>query len=149
MRNTQRAIDAQARLHVAAGAREIQPMAAGAPPWRPGDDLDASIERWQRVPLAAGGFRLFSAHQMGTCRMGTDPPTSVAEPVGRAARHAGRLDRRRERLPDLLGHQPDDHDHGARAPHGGGDRRRGRPHRRARRSSAHLTQPTKEELTWQ
>ena len=47
-------------------------MAAGAPSWRPGDDLDAAIARWQRVPLAAGGFRLFSAHQMGTCRMGND-----------------------------------------------------------------------------
>jgi choline dehydrogenase-like flavoprotein len=82
VRNTHRAIDAQARLHVAAGAREIQPMAAGAPSWRPGDDLDASIARWQRVPLAAGGFRLFSAHQMGTCRMGKDPKTSVAGPWG-------------------------------------------------------------------
>jgi choline dehydrogenase-like flavoprotein len=82
VRNTHRAIDAQARLHVAAGAREIQPMAAGAPRWRPGDDLDASIERWQRVPLAAGGFRLFAAHQMGTCRMGDDRSTSVANPWG-------------------------------------------------------------------
>jgi choline dehydrogenase-like flavoprotein len=82
IRNTFRAIDAQARLHVAAGAREIQPMAAGAPSWRPGDDLEAAIARWQRVPLAAGGFRLFSAHQMGTCRMGNDAQTSVANPWG-------------------------------------------------------------------
>ena len=28
------------------------------------------------------GFRLFSAHQMGTCRMGADPQTSVANPYG-------------------------------------------------------------------
>jgi choline dehydrogenase-like flavoprotein len=82
IRNSRRAIDAQARLHVAAGAREIQPMAAGAPSWRPGDDLETAISRWQRVPLAAGGFRLFSAHQMGTCRMGNDPQTSVAGPWG-------------------------------------------------------------------
>jgi choline dehydrogenase-like flavoprotein len=82
IRNTHKAIDAQARLHAAAGAREIQPMAAGAPPWREGDDLDAFIERWQRVPLRAGGFRLFCAHQMGTCRMGKDPSTSVAGPWG-------------------------------------------------------------------
>jgi choline dehydrogenase-like flavoprotein len=82
VRNTHRAIDAQARLHAAAGALEIQPMAAGTPSWRQGDDLDSSIERWQRVPLAAGGFRLFCAHQMGTCRMGKDPATSVAGPFG-------------------------------------------------------------------
>ena len=83
VRNTHRAIDAQARLHAAAGAREIQPMAAGALAWRLGDDLDESIARWQRVPLRAGGFRLFCAHQMGTCRMGRDPKTSVADPWGR------------------------------------------------------------------
>jgi choline dehydrogenase-like flavoprotein len=82
VRNTLRAIEAQARLHAAAGAREIQPMAAGAPAWRDGDDLETSIARWQRIPLAAGGFRLFCAHQMGTCRMGTDPATSVAGPWG-------------------------------------------------------------------
>jgi choline dehydrogenase-like flavoprotein len=82
VRNTLRAIDAQARLHAAAGALEIQPMAAGTPPWRKGDDLDASIAQWQRIPLAAGGFRLFCAHQMGTCRMGTDAATSVAGPFG-------------------------------------------------------------------
>jgi choline dehydrogenase-like flavoprotein len=82
VRNTKRAIDAQARLHVAAGAREIQPMAANAPRWREGDDIEESIARWQRVPLRAGGFRLFCAHQMGTCRMGNDPKTSVADPWG-------------------------------------------------------------------
>jgi choline dehydrogenase-like flavoprotein len=36
----------------------------------------------QRIPLRAGGFRLFSAHQMGSCRMGPDPQTSVANPWG-------------------------------------------------------------------
>jgi choline dehydrogenase-like flavoprotein len=82
VRNTRRAIAAQARLHAAAGAREIHPMAAGAPRWREGDDLEAAIERWQRTPLAAGGFRLFCAHQMGTCRMGKDASTSVAGPWG-------------------------------------------------------------------
>ena len=82
IRNTHRAIDAQTRLHVAAGAREIQPMAAGTPRWRQGDDVEESIARWQRVPLRAGGFRLFCAHQMGTCRMGKDRQTSVADPWG-------------------------------------------------------------------
>ena len=121
VRNTHRALDAQVRLHVAAGAREIAALAAGLPRWRVGDDVERYIERLKRVPLRAGGFRLFAAHQMGTCRMGSDPQTSVAEPLRRAARHARSVDRRRERVPDPLGHQPDDHDHGPRPPHGRGD----------------------------
>jgi choline dehydrogenase-like flavoprotein len=32
--------------------------------------------------MRAGGQRLFSAHQMGSCRMGSDPRTSVADPFG-------------------------------------------------------------------
>jgi choline dehydrogenase-like flavoprotein len=80
--NTHRALAAQVHLHVAAGAREIAALAAGLPRWRVGDDIDRFLERLERVPLRAGGFKLFAAHQMGTCRMGTDPQTSVAGPWG-------------------------------------------------------------------
>jgi choline dehydrogenase-like flavoprotein len=82
VRNTQRALDAMVRLHVAAGARQILAIAVGLPRWRPGDDLDAYVDRLKRVRLGAGGFRLFAAHQMGTCRMGADPQASVANPYG-------------------------------------------------------------------
>jgi choline dehydrogenase-like flavoprotein len=82
VRNMHRALDAQARLHEAAGAREIVGMAAGLPRWRRGDDLEAFIARLQRIPLRFGGHRLFAAHQMGTARMGADPATSVADPHG-------------------------------------------------------------------
>jgi choline dehydrogenase-like flavoprotein len=82
VRNTHRAIEAQVRLHHAAGARRIYGLAAGQPTWRVGDDLDDFIARLQRIPLRAGGFKLFAAHQMGTCRMGRDPQTSVADPRG-------------------------------------------------------------------
>jgi choline dehydrogenase-like flavoprotein len=82
VRNVHRALDAQARLHEAAGAREIVGMATGLPRWRRGDDLDAFIARLQRIPLRFGGHRLFAAHQMGTARMGSDPATSVADPHG-------------------------------------------------------------------
>jgi choline dehydrogenase-like flavoprotein len=82
IRTTHRALEAQVRLHIAAGARQIAALAGGMPTWRVGDDVDRYIERLQRVPLRAGGFRFFSAHQMGTCRMGADPLTSVANPYG-------------------------------------------------------------------
>jgi choline dehydrogenase-like flavoprotein len=80
--NARHGIETQARLHEAAGAREIRALAAGMPRWRRGDDLGAFIGQAQRVPLRFGGHRLFSAHQMGSCRMGTDPRSSVAGPWG-------------------------------------------------------------------
>jgi choline dehydrogenase-like flavoprotein len=82
IRNSQHAIDAQIRVQVAAGAIQVACLAEGLPRWRKGDDLEAFIGMAQRIPLRAGGFRLFSAHQMGSCRMGPDPQTSVANPWG-------------------------------------------------------------------
>ena len=76
------AIGEIARLHHAAGAQEIAVLAASLPHWRVGDDLESFIDRARRQPLMAGGVKLFSAHQMGTCRMGSDPATSVANPEG-------------------------------------------------------------------
>ena len=75
-------VEQLARLHHAAGANEITSLAAGMPHWRRGDDFERFVQRATRVPMRAGGQRLFSAHQMGTCRMGTDPQTSVAGPFG-------------------------------------------------------------------
>ena len=83
VRTVHRSIEAQVRLHHAAGARRIYGLAAGQPTWRVGDDLEAFIARLKRLPLRAGGVKLFAAHQMGTCRMGRDPQTSVADPRGR------------------------------------------------------------------
>ncbi len=82
VRNTHRAIAAQARLHEAAGAHTILALGAGTPRWRRGDDLEAYIAQVQRVPLRYGGMKLFAAHQMGSCRMGLDPADSVANPDG-------------------------------------------------------------------
>ncbi len=56
---------------------------------------------------------------------GHGPRDVGRRPARRAPRRQGRLDRRRQRLPDLLGHQPDGLDHGA----GTADRRRDRRRR--------------------
>jgi choline dehydrogenase-like flavoprotein len=82
LRNMAKGIDTQVRLHEAAGATQITCTAAGAPTWRWGDDVSAFIAKVQQIPLRAGGWTLFSAHQMGTCRMGNDPAASVAGPWG-------------------------------------------------------------------
>ncbi|HEY6639072.1 MAG TPA: GMC family oxidoreductase, partial [Solirubrobacterales bacterium] len=82
LENLKRGIEVQVRLHEAAGAHQIGPLAEGAPTWRRGDDLEAFIATVKRIPFRAGGYKLFSAHQMGTCRMGEDPETSVAGPWG-------------------------------------------------------------------
>ena len=82
LRNTAHALEVQIRAHEAAGARRIWLLAQGSPEWRVGDDLDAFVTRVQRIPARAGGLRMFAAHQMGSCRMGRDPQTSVARPSG-------------------------------------------------------------------
>lgn len=82
VRNVRNSIEKQIRLHAAAGADEIVPFTPVPARWRRGDDLGAFIAAMQDLPLRAGGHRIFSAHQMGSCRMGIDPATSVANPSG-------------------------------------------------------------------
>jgi choline dehydrogenase-like flavoprotein len=82
LENLKKGIEVQIRLHEAAGAHQIGPLAEGAPTWRRGDDIESFIAGVKRIPFRAGGYKLFSAHQMGTCRMGADPQASVAGPWG-------------------------------------------------------------------
>jgi choline dehydrogenase-like flavoprotein len=82
LENLKKGIEVQIRLHEAAGVHQIGPLAEGAPTWRRGDDLEAFIAGVKRIPFRAGGYKLFSAHQMGSCRMGSDPQESVAGPFG-------------------------------------------------------------------
>src|SRR3954449_940802 len=82
VRNYQRANEALIRLYEVTGAHTIAPLAPTLVRWRKGDDLEDFIERAKRLPPRAGGIQLFAAHQMGSCRMGSDPATSVANPYG-------------------------------------------------------------------
>ncbi|EYB69467.1 GMC oxidoreductase [Deinococcus phoenicis] len=71
-----------ARLLEAAGAQTIFPLSENARPWTRGEDLEAFIAELRHQPIGRGGHTVFSAHQMGTARMGQDPQTSVADPQG-------------------------------------------------------------------
>jgi choline dehydrogenase-like flavoprotein len=69
-------------LHVAAGADVILDTDRKLVMWRRGDDVEGFIARAQEARSGAGGRVLFSAHQMGTARMGSEAATSVADPEG-------------------------------------------------------------------
>lgn len=71
-----------ARLLEAAGAQAIYPLSESARPWRRGEDLGAFLAEWRTQPVGLGGHAVFSAHQMGSARLGQDPGTSVANPGG-------------------------------------------------------------------
>jgi choline dehydrogenase-like flavoprotein len=70
------------RMQEAAGAQQI--FLAGQPfaPWQRGEDLDAFIEKVNQVPIGPGGTPVFSAHQMCSAKLGSDPQTCVAKPNG-------------------------------------------------------------------
>jgi choline dehydrogenase-like flavoprotein len=80
--HTRLGMEGAIRLHEAAGAQRIAIFAPGAPTWKRGEDVEAFIARMRRQPVRAGGVTMFSAHQMGSCRMGADPAESVADPRG-------------------------------------------------------------------
>jgi len=81
-KNLRRGLAELARVHAAAGAREIHATGGVTALWRRGEDLNAFVARLAEAPIGAGGQPTFSAHQMGSARMGTDPTTSVADPWG-------------------------------------------------------------------
>jgi len=73
-----------ARLHHAVGAPEIRTLHAQELCWRrdSGEDFEAFIERIEQAPYGPADLTIFTAHQMGSCRMGSDPADSVADGEG-------------------------------------------------------------------
>ena len=78
-----RGLAAAVRVHLAAGAREVLTMHARELSLRRGEDVDAFCARVLREPVADNWCALFSAHQMGTCRMGQDRRAAVCDAAGR------------------------------------------------------------------
>lgn len=76
------AVRALIELQVAAGARAVLDTDRRLVMWRRGESVEDFIARAQAATSGAGGRVLFSAHQMGSARMGRQPQDSVADPEG-------------------------------------------------------------------
>ncbi|MBI3244846.1 MAG: GMC family oxidoreductase N-terminal domain-containing protein [Chloroflexi bacterium] len=86
-KHLQAGIEAGLRIAAAAGAVEIGTLHSGLPEFRPNGDSDA-LENYLRRVRGAGTtlnkLGLFSAHQMGTCRMGGERAYSVVDHTGQS-----------------------------------------------------------------
>jgi choline dehydrogenase-like flavoprotein len=85
-RGLRHALRSMSRIAEAAGASEV--IAAGSPPmsWRRDDGpeaLEVYLRRLHRFDFAPNRGTVFSAHQMGTARMGSDAQDHVCDPWGR------------------------------------------------------------------
>jgi choline dehydrogenase-like flavoprotein len=76
-----------ARMHHTAGAEEISTFHFTPRRWRRGEDFDAYLEELRAAP--AEEYTAYTAHQMSSCRMGSDPETSVADGRGQLHDTAG------------------------------------------------------------
>jgi choline dehydrogenase-like flavoprotein len=79
-----------ARLHHAVGAPEIRTLHAQELAWRRDSDepFEDFVTRIEDAPYGPADVTIFTAHQMGSCRMGADPASSVAD--GRGELHDAR-----------------------------------------------------------
>jgi long-chain-alcohol oxidase len=75
-------VAAAGEVLAAAGATEVFSLQRGRPAFRPGEPgaHAAWAEATRRAGFGGGRATLVSYHQMGSCRMGTDPAASVVGP---------------------------------------------------------------------
>jgi len=73
-----------ARMHHAVGARQIITLHSERLAWdRDGrQSIDDFCNAIERASVAPNRLPLFSAHQMGTCRIGTEASSAVCDPTG-------------------------------------------------------------------
>jgi choline dehydrogenase-like flavoprotein len=71
-----------AKLHRAAGAKEIITLHSERVSWREGEDFDAFLAAIENASYEPNDVAVFTAHQLCSCRMGSDPASSVADGRG-------------------------------------------------------------------
>jgi choline dehydrogenase-like flavoprotein len=77
-----RAMVELAKLQRAAGAKEIITFYQQPLSWHEGEDFEDFLAAIDQGSLQANDVAAFTAHQMGSCRMGSDPAESVADGRG-------------------------------------------------------------------
>ncbi len=82
-----RGVQEAARVHLAAGAHEVLTLHARQQEFRRSArgssmTIDAFCAQLARQMVDRNWLTLFSAHQMGTCRMGRDPRSAVCDSTG-------------------------------------------------------------------
>jgi len=82
-----RGIAAAARVQIAAGAEEVHTLHANGLAFRrsakvSSSEIDAFCDRVLAEPVTGNRCMVFSAHQMGTCRMGRERMSSVCDEKG-------------------------------------------------------------------
>jgi choline dehydrogenase-like flavoprotein len=82
-RHMLRSIVEAARVHLAAGAREVLTLHTDPLRLRPAEDFDGFAREVNRRGIGPNRLAMFSAHQMSTARMGARASSSVADPDGR------------------------------------------------------------------
>ncbi|MBV9790146.1 MAG: GMC family oxidoreductase N-terminal domain-containing protein [Chloroflexi bacterium] len=83
----QRGVQEAVRVHLAAGAHEVLTLHARQQYFKRAPEatsaaIDAFCAQLARQMVDRNWLTLFSAHQMGTCRMGSDPRTAVCDGDG-------------------------------------------------------------------
>lgn len=77
-----RAMVELAKLQRAAGAKEIITYFQDPVLWKEGEDFDTFLGEIEAGSPAANDIAVITGHQMGSCRMGSDPSSSVADGRG-------------------------------------------------------------------
>ena len=103
-----RGVEASVRIMEAGGALEVFTTQAGFAAYHPGQrgGIDGFMEEVDRQGYGPGQMGYLSFHQMGSCRMGTDPATSAIGPDAQSHEIKALFVADSSAFPDALGVNP-------------------------------------------